>query len=105
MIVFFFQSPAHAKPTEATLREKMLQMDIPGTATVIAALLCYILALEWAGVSMPWNSSNVIGTLVGWVLLSALFIAIQWLQGERAAIVPRIINDRNAASLCAYISL
>lgn len=105
MVVFVFRSPAHAQPAEATLREKFLQMDIPGTGTVMAALLCYILALGWAGVKMPWNSPNVIGTLVGYILLSVLFVGIQWFQGERAAIVPRIINDRNAASLCAYISL
>ena len=49
IILFFFKTPAHAVPVQATLKEKILQMDLPGAFTVMAAIVCYVLALQWGG--------------------------------------------------------
>src|ERR1700712_3448961 len=78
IILFFFTTPSQAVPTQASLKEKVLQMDLPGTFVIRAAIVCYILALQWAGQSKSWGSSDVIGTLVGFVLILAVFIAIEW---------------------------
>lgn len=69
-------------------------MDLPGTFVVMSAIICYILALQWGGQSKSWGSSPVIGTLVGFVLILILFVAIEWYSGERAMIVGRIAKDR-----------
>lgn len=94
IILFFFSTPPQAVPAKATFKEKLLQMDLPGTFVIMAAIICYILALQWGGQSKPWNSPSVIGTLVGFVLILALFVAIEWYSGERAMIVGRIAKDR-----------
>lgn len=31
------------------MREKLRQMDLPGTFTIMAAVICYLLALQWGG--------------------------------------------------------
>jgi MFS family permease len=94
IILFFFSTPPQAVPAKATFKEKLLQMDLPGTFVIMAAIICYILALQWGGQSKSWNSPSVIGTLVGFVLILALFVAIEWYSGERAMIVGRIAKDR-----------
>lgn len=94
IILFFFTTPPQAIPAKATMKEKLLQMDLPGTFVIMAAIICYILALQWGGQSKAWNSSAVIGTLVGFVLILILFIVIEWYSGERAMIVSRIAKDR-----------
>jgi hypothetical protein len=71
-----------------------MQMDPLGTLTIIAGVCCFILALQWGGVTKSWNDSTVIGTLVGFGLFMILFIFIQWYQGERAILVGRIIKKR-----------
>jgi MFS family permease len=53
IIFFFFKTPAHAVPAQATLKEKILQMDLPGSFTVMAAIVCYVLALQWGGNRKP----------------------------------------------------
>ncbi|CRK21202.1 hypothetical protein BN1708_013032 [Verticillium longisporum] len=88
IIVFFFHAPAAARPVEATWREKLLQMDPIGVALVMAAIICYILCLQYAGQTEAWNSSTVIGLLVGFVLLYVAFAAWEYFQGERAMLVP-----------------
>ncbi|TVY86564.1 putative efflux pump, partial [Lachnellula willkommii] len=94
IILFFFKPPANAVPAQATLKEKILQMDLPGTFTVMAAIVCYILALQLGGQSKAWNSSDVVGTLVAFSLLMIAFCAIEWYQGERAMLLGRLLKDR-----------
>jgi MFS family permease len=105
VVLFFFKVPSTMAPAKASLREKLLQMDFQGTVLVLSSLVCYMLALEEGGVRRPWNSSVVIGLLVGFVLLAVLFGIDQWLQGDRAQIVGRIMKRRTIASLCAFIIL
>ncbi|CAG8980730.1 hypothetical protein HYALB_00013270 [Hymenoscyphus albidus] len=104
-IVLFFKVPATVKPTEATLREKLKQMDIPGFLIVTSAVVCYLLAMQWGGVIKTWGSSDVVGTLVGSIVLSIAFLVVGWYQGERALLVPSILRNRTIARGCAFSSL
>jgi MFS family permease len=95
IITLFFKAPKGAKPVEAPLREKLLQMDLVGTALVMAAVISYILALQYGGQTKAWRDSTVIGLLVGFVLISAAFAAWEWFNGERSMIVPRLFARRD----------
>jgi len=103
IIFLFFTTPSQAKPVEAPLLEKLLQMDLPGTFTVMAGTVCYILALQWGGQTKPWSSSDVIGVLVGFGLFIILFVVIEFYQGERGIIVGRLLKDRTISVGMAYI--
>lgn len=95
IILFFFTAPAQAKPEDVPLLEKLLQMDLIGTFMVMGAVISYILALQYGGQSKAWNSSDVIGLLVGFVVISIAFGVWEHFQGERAMITPRLMRDRN----------
>lgn len=94
IILLFFSTPPAAKPTAASLREKILQMDLVGTAMVMGAAISYILALQYGGLTKPWNSSDVIGLIVGFIVISIAFAGWEFFQGERAMVVPRLMKDR-----------
>ncbi|TPX12435.1 uncharacterized protein E0L32_006847 [Thyridium curvatum] len=94
ILVFFFSSPPAARPVEAPLAEKILQMDLVGTALVMGAIISYLLALQWGGQTKPWGSAEVVGTLVGFVAILAAFAAWEWWQGERAMMAPRLVRQR-----------
>ncbi|KAJ5884080.1 uncharacterized protein N7473_010966 [Penicillium subrubescens] len=94
VILLTFKTPKAAKVVEATLKEKLLHMDPIATVLTMGALACLLLALQYGGVSHAWNSSVVIGLLVGFVVIViALIIAEIW-QGERAMLTPRILRKR-----------
>jgi MFS family permease len=78
-------------------------MDLGGTTLVLGALICFILALQWGGVTKPWSSPDVIGTLVGFGLLSSLFVVLQWYLGERAMIVGHLLKNRTISVGMLYI--
>jgi MFS transporter, DHA2 family, glioxin efflux transporter len=46
LILLFFTTPPQAVPAVAPMKEKILSMDLPGTFTIMAAVVCYILALQ-----------------------------------------------------------
>lgn len=95
IIFFFFTAPPAGKPAKATWREKFLQIDPLGTFVIMAAVVCYLLALQWGGVTKAWSSADVVGTVVGFGLLVVLFIINEWWMGERAVLQARLLKQRN----------
>ncbi|KAF7889729.1 uncharacterized protein EAF02_002144 [Botrytis sinoallii] len=104
-IIFLFKVPDAVKPAEATLKEKLLQMDIPGFLFITASIVCYLLALQWGGAIKRWSNSDVIGTLVGFALFLVLFGLIEWYQGERALLLRSIFRNPTISNGCAFCFL
>ncbi|KAG6004262.1 hypothetical protein E4U21_001274 [Claviceps maximensis] len=94
VILVSFRAPANAAPVPAPLFEKILQTDPLGVVMVMGATVTYILAVQYGGVAHAWNSSVVIGLLVGLVVIVAAWAALQCFQGERSMVPPRLARDR-----------
>ena len=105
IIFFSFTAPDFVQPVRAGLKEKILQMDIPGTSFLIAAIVCLILALGSGGVTKPWRNSSVIGELVGFCLLLICFGLIEWYSGDRALVQGRLLKKRIIYVGIVYIFL
>lgn len=105
IILIFFKTPNAAKPQAATVQEKLLNVDLIGTFTIIAALVCVLLDMQWGGTTKSWSSPDVIGTLVGFMLLTVVFVVNEIWQGERALMIPRILKQRTVATCCLYVFL
>ena len=103
IILFTYKPPKAATPQPATWRETLLQMDPAGTLLIMAAVVCYILALQWGGSTKPWSDSTVVGTLVGFGLLLIAFIVNEIWMDERALLMPRIFKMRRVWTTNAYV--
>ncbi|CAG9978494.1 unnamed protein product [Clonostachys byssicola] len=94
IILFFLKPPASATPVQASLKEKFLQMDLLGAAMMMGLIISYILALQYGGQTHAWNSSLVIGLLVGFVAILLAFIGWELYQKEYGMIVPRLFAKK-----------
>ncbi|CAM1502575.1 Fc.00g073510.m01.CDS01 [Cosmosporella sp. VM-42] len=94
LLIPFFRNPKHAKPLEASWKEKLLQLDPVGSTLILAMVACFSLAMQWGGLTKSWSNSEVIGTLVGSVLLAIATAVNEAWMGEKASIVPRLIKIR-----------
>ncbi|KAL8905377.1 MAG: hypothetical protein Q9171_006688 [Xanthocarpia ochracea] len=103
ILLFTYKPPKAATPQPATWKETLLQMDPLGTILITAAVICYILALQWGGSTKPWSDSTVIGTLIGFGLLLIAFIANEIWMDERALLIPRIFKMRRVWTTNAYV--
>ncbi|KAK4627302.1 MFS gliotoxin efflux transporter gliA [Fulvia fulva] len=102
VIFFYYTTPPHAKSAEASLGEKILQMDLGGAALIPGAVTCFLLGLQWGGITKSWQDSTVIGTLTGSGLLLVAFTALEIYLGERAALIPRIVRQKTVALAMVY---
>jgi len=97
MIFFVFKTPPfaqHNDDAQASLAEKIRQMDPVGAGLIIAGMACFCLALQWGGITKAWSSADVIGTLVGFGLIVIVFCLWEYSQGSRAMLVPHILKKR-----------
>ncbi|KAL1610857.1 hypothetical protein SLS60_002528 [Paraconiothyrium brasiliense] len=74
--------------------EKLANLDIFGIVLILCAVLCYLLALQRAGITYNWRSPIVIGLLCASVIFFLIFAALQSWLGERAMLVSRLLKDR-----------
>lgn len=95
VILIFFHLPNAVKPINANWKEKLLQMDPVGVALAMGSIICFILALQYGGIAHPWDSSVVIGLLVGFVVILSALGIWEFYQGEYAMLVPRLISQRS----------
>ncbi|PQE02869.1 efflux pump antibiotic resistance protein [Rutstroemia sp. NJR-2017a BBW] len=93
--IFFHLGNTKDSNRALPLSLKLKRMDIPGIIIFLGAIYCLLLALQWGGQTMPWNSGKIIGLLIGFVLLAVSFATLQWKLGEYATIPVRIIRHRS----------
>ncbi|KAF7558919.1 hypothetical protein G7046_g5232 [Stylonectria norvegica] len=103
-MLVFFRTPALAKLSHGTaFKEILISFDPVGSVLMFSGVLCFLIAVQWGGVKYPWNSAMEIGLLVGCVVISTLFAINEWLQGDRALIVFRILRTRSIGACAGFI--
>jgi hypothetical protein len=80
-------------------------MDLPGAFLIMAAVICYILAMEDGGISKAWKSAYIIGLLVGFVLIICAFIVVEYFQKDRALLLGRLMKDHTMIVGCLFMFL
>lgn len=95
VILIFFRLPSAKKSPAVPWKEKLLQTDPVGVVLVAGSIISFLLALQYGGVSYAWNSSTVIGLLVGFVAILAALAVWEYYQGEYAMLTPRLVMQRS----------
>ncbi len=98
-------APLKREADKSAVHEIALAFDPIGTVLLLSSLICFILAMQWGGISKDWDSSTVIGLIVGWFVMSVLFAINEWYQGDRALVVFRILKNRSIGTACGFIFL
>lgn len=95
VFLFFLLNIKGQKEQGSTFLQKILKLDLLGTATLIPAVICLLLALQWGGTTYAWNNSRIIGLFVGFGVIGAVFVGIQLWKGDEATLPPRFFKNRN----------
>ncbi|KAL7783306.1 putative MFS transporter [Trichoderma afarasin] len=94
LILLFFHIPKHVKPTPATWKEIVMQLDLGGFVLLLASLVCFTLAMQWGGQTKAWSDGSVIAVLVVWLVLTIGFVLLEWFLGAYAMIPLRNLKPR-----------
>jgi hypothetical protein len=84
-VLFFllvFSEPKRA-PSESSLKEKIIKMDLPGTTLFVTSIVLLFVALELGGNQYAWKSFRVLLCFIFSGVCLAAFIILQWYLGEK----------------------
>ncbi|KZM22409.1 transmembrane transport [Ascochyta rabiei] len=95
-----FTSPL--RPREASLREKLVQLDLNGGVLVSTSLSCFVLAMHWLGIHSS-NSPRVIGSFIGFASLLVCFVINEWMMGDKAMIQSHLLKNKMVLANACYI--
>jgi hypothetical protein len=103
-VVIFILKPQHHMDNnkDLSLREKIMQLDLLGSAILIPGVAALLLALQWGGSLYPWYDVRVFALLLGFACSAGLFVLTQIDRGELATIPPRIAKQRTVAASLVY---
>lgn len=95
IIFLFFRSQRPIRPKElASLKEKLSHLDVVGISLALGSLICFTRALQVGGITKSFASSEVIGLLAGFVMLTLAFVISQKLLKDRAMMVRKLLKMR-----------
>lgn len=95
LVVFAFQLKDTQSAARGTkLQHKLRSMDPVGVILLLGAVCSLFLVLQQGGNAWSWKSSQVIGLLFAFVVLSVAFGVVQWRLRDGATIPLRLLKDR-----------
>ncbi|KAL3961236.1 hypothetical protein ACCO45_002759 [Purpureocillium lilacinum] len=100
----FFATPKSAKRAQKVLswRSVLLELDLLGNILTTASVVCFTLAMQYGGTSVPWGEDYIIVLLALSVIFVGGLVLNEWSMGERALIPPRLIRQWPVWPNCAY---
>jgi len=103
-VVLGYRTPQESRSSVPT-SEKLRHLNPLTYLLWCAALVCYLLALQYGGQTMAWSSATVVGLLVGFVLL--LCTGVVWDQwcGDNALLQKRLVRVRAIAAAAPFVFL
>lgn len=94
LVAFFLPDPPQRMDVDMPWPQKLQQLDMLGNLIFLPSVTCLFVGLSWAGSKYAWTSPLVVGMLVAFVVLLALFVYQQIRKGENATLPLRILRQR-----------
>ena len=93
-----FPNPALDLP----LRQKLLRLDLLGTALIIPAIVSLMLGLQWGGIRYGWSDWRIILLIAVFVILVLGFGYAQHKKGDDAVLPLRILKNRTVLAAALF---
>ncbi|KAL4766416.1 MDR family MFS transporter [Aspergillus foveolatus] len=99
--------PKPKSPPLQILGTAIKSLDLPGFMLICPAVVMFLLGLQFGGNEHPWDSSVVIGLIVGGGVTFGVFLVHQWWRGDEA-MVPFVLLKHKviwSAAMTMFFSL
>ncbi|CAI7653011.1 unnamed protein product [Penicillium glandicola] len=99
--------PKPKDPPLQILGTVIKSLDLPGFMLICPAVVMFLLGLQFGGNKYAWDSSVVIGLLVGSAVTFAVFLVWEWRQGDNAMVPLAMLKHRViwSAAMTMFFSL
>ncbi|KAI1384888.1 major facilitator superfamily domain-containing protein [Hypoxylon trugodes] len=104
LCALFVRMPKEQGVQATSFVKKCQHLDIPGTACMVGALICLLLALQWGGSTYPWKNGRIVALFVTLGVLAMVFVAIQTtsITGTERTIPSSLARNRDIWLAASY---
>ena len=95
LMAYGFEDPLPNPNADVPFQEKFKQLDLFGTLLAVPAITFLLIALQWGGTTYGWNTPIIIVFFVLGGCLILGFAYLQYRQGDKATLPPRIAKQRS----------
>ncbi|KAK4610475.1 hypothetical protein CLAFUW4_13813 [Fulvia fulva] len=96
VVIFFLESYRPSTSVRSlSLRKKLLDLDPLGSTLFISAVICLLLALQYAGTTWAWDSGRIVALLMLFGFLLILFGFLQASLGDNATWPKQVATQRS----------
>ncbi|KAI0102107.1 major facilitator superfamily domain-containing protein [Nemania sp. FL0031] len=83
---------------------KLIELDLPGTISLVSSLISLLIALQWGGSTYPWNDGRIIALLVVFGVLAIAFFVTQTTSflGKASTVPPNVARNRDIWFAASY---
>jgi hypothetical protein len=99
--IVFLKIPSDFVTTK-TIKERLRELDYIGLVLFIAANVSLLLAIQWGGVKLNWSSPTIVALFIGFVVLTSIWLYLQFRLGEKSTLPPRILLERTALTSLTF---
>ena len=104
-LAFFLRLPNVPRRQKISFREQIRKFDPIGTIVFIGGVTSLLLAVQWGGITYPWNDGRIVSLFVLFGVSMPVFVWIQYRAGDDASMPLRIITQRTVALSTIYATL
>ena len=83
-------------------KEVLLTFDYSGMAVFAAGIVALLLGLQFGGSTYSWSDGRTIASLTVAGVLSLMFVAIEWWEGDNAIVPGEVIGNRTVSLSSIY---
>jgi EmrB/QacA subfamily drug resistance transporter len=95
LVVFLHIPPGILERESTTWKEKAARLDPVGTLFLLPCIVCFLLALQWGGITYQWSNARIIVLLVLAGVLLVAFVVVQKWKGDNATVPGRVFFNRS----------
>jgi hypothetical protein len=81
-LIWIFKEPK-TPHSDLTFWQKIVKLDFLSAFILTGLLVCLLLALQYGGLVYPWSDARVWGCLLGFALLTIVFVGMQYYKKEK----------------------
>ncbi|KAI1087097.1 MFS general substrate transporter [Rostrohypoxylon terebratum] len=94
LLLFKIPEPAPKPPARQVLNTAIKSLDLPGFTLVGPAAVMFLLGIQYGGNQYPWDSSVVIGLIVGGLVTFIIFLLWERRAGDNAMVPFAMLTHR-----------
>lgn len=105
IIAVLLETKSPDPPSQLTIWQKIMKLDLLGASLTIPATICLILALQWGGSTYSWGDSRIIGLFVGSGCLFIILAFVQLKLGDKGTFPPKVVQNRDIICAACFSSM